>query len=74
MRRLLPVICCLGLASCASAEYRDNAEQAKRDPRCLDQPSVPGQAPAPWCDPKGSTTIGDKKPPPVYFTRKSKDD
>ena len=27
--------------------------------------SVPGRAPAPWCDPKGSTTIGDKKPPPV---------
>lgn len=45
----------VGLAGCASAEYRDTSAEVARDPRCIDKPSTPGQATAPWCRPESGT-------------------
>ena len=56
-----------GLAGCASAEYRDTAAEVARDPRCIDKPSTPGQAPAPWCQPAAGTRWSSGKGTKVEF-------
>ncbi len=53
MRRILyPFLLTFMLAGCAGVEYRDNTAEVAGDPRCMDKPSTPGQASAPWCKPE----------------------
>ena len=70
MRRL-PILCVLVLlAGCASARYTDNAAEVARDPRCIDKPSNPDQAPAPWCQQKTGVSWGGGSGEKVDFSGK----
>ena len=72
MRRalfLLPLV--FTLAGCASAEYKDNTAAVARDPRCMDKPSTPGQAPAPWCKPETGTSWSTGKGGKVNLSGKN---
>ena len=71
MRRclFLPLLA-IALAGCASAEYKDNAAEVARDPRCMDKPATPGQAPAPWCKQEAGTSWSSDKGAKVDFSGK----
>jgi hypothetical protein len=59
------------VAGCAGAEYKDNAAAVARDPRCMDKPTTPGQAPAPWCKQEAGTSWTSGKGAKVDFSGKS---
>jgi hypothetical protein len=72
MRRfLLLSLLAATLAGCAGAEYKDNAADVARDPRCMDKPTTPGQAPAPWCKQEAGTSWTSGKGAKVDFSGKS---
>lgn len=66
-RTVLLSLLVVALAGCASAEYHDNAAEVARDPRCIDKPSTPGQAAAPWCQPAAGTRWSSGKGTKVEF-------
>ncbi len=52
IRFLSAFLLVVGLPACAGRDYKDNAAEIARDPRCMDKPSIPDAEPAPWCKQK----------------------
>lgn len=74
-RGVLTIVVLLGvLAGCATRDYKDNAAEIARDPRCMSKPSIPDAEPAPWCTPRVDSRTKAPTTAEVDFTGKGKPD